>query len=146
MAFGRMVLLFLSFYWILLYLHFKCYPLSWFPRCKPPIPSLLPLLLWGWCPIHPCMPTSPPWHSLTLGHGAFTESRAYLPIDAQLDHHLLHMWLEPWISPCVLFGWWFSPWELWEVWLVDTVVLPMRLQTPLAPSVLSLSPPLGNLC
>jgi hypothetical protein len=24
-----------------LYLHFKCYPLSWFPLQKPPIPSLL---------------------------------------------------------------------------------------------------------
>jgi len=23
------------------------------------------------------------------------------------------MWLEPWVPPCVLFGWWFCPWELW---------------------------------
>ena len=23
------------------------------------------------------------------------------------------MWLKPWVPPCVLFGWWFSPWELW---------------------------------
>jgi hypothetical protein len=23
------------------------------------------------------------------------------------------MRLEPWIPPCVLFGWWFSPWKLW---------------------------------
>jgi hypothetical protein len=23
------------------------------------------------------------------------------------------MQLEPWVSPCVFFGWWFSPWELW---------------------------------
>jgi hypothetical protein len=28
-------------------------------------------------------------------------------------HPLLHMHLEPWISPCVLFGWWFSPWKFW---------------------------------
>jgi len=47
---------------------------------------------------------------------------------------------------CVLFGWWFSPWELWEVWLVDIVVLPMRLQTPLVPSVLSLTSPLMSPC
>ena len=33
------------------------------------------------------------------------------------------MCLEPWIPPCVLFGWWFSPWELWVVWLVDIVFL-----------------------
>jgi hypothetical protein len=31
---------------------------------------------------------------------------------------------------CVLFGWWFSLWELWWYWLVD-VVLPMGLQEPL---------------
>jgi hypothetical protein len=58
----------------------------------------------------------------------------------------LHMQLESWVPPCVLFGWWFSPWELWEVWLVDIVVLPMELQTLSAPSVLSLTPPLGFLC
>ena len=46
----------------------------------------------------------------------------------------------------VLFGWWFSSWELWGVWLVDNVVLSMRLQTASALSVLSLVPPLGNLC
>jgi hypothetical protein len=27
-------------------------------------------------------------------------------------------------SKCTL-GWWFSPWELWQVWLVGIVVLPM---------------------
>jgi hypothetical protein len=32
------------------------------------------------------------------------------------------------------------------VWLVDIVVLPMRLQTPSAPSVLYLTRPLGSLC
>ena len=32
------------------------------------------------------------------------------------------------------------------VWLVDTVVLSMRLQIPSAPSVLSLTPPLGSPC
>jgi hypothetical protein len=31
--------------------------------------------------------------------------------------------LEAWIPPRVLFGWWFSPWELWEDWLVN--VLPI---------------------
>ena len=32
------------------------------------------------------------------------------------------------------------------IWLVDIVVLPMELQTPSAPSVLSPAPPLGSLC
>ena len=26
---------------------------------------------------------------------------------------LLHKQLKPWVPPCVLFVWWFSPWELW---------------------------------
>jgi hypothetical protein len=55
------------------------------------------------------------------------------------------MKLEPWVPPCVcvLFGWWFSPWELWGVRLVDSVVLPMWLQSPLAPPVLPLTLSLG---
>ena len=58
-------------------------------------------------------------------------------------HPLLHMWLEPWVPPCVLLGWWFRPWELW---LVDIVVLSMELQTSSTASVLSLAPPLGTPC
>jgi len=46
------------------------------------------------------------------------------------------MCLEPGVSACALFGWWFSPHELWGVWLVDLVFLPMVLETPSAPSVL----------
>ena len=56
------------------------------------------------------------------------------------------MWLEPWVPPCVLFGWWFSPWELWSYWLVYIFVPPMELQTASAPCVLSLAPPLETLC
>jgi len=50
------------------------------------------------------------------------------------------MQLEPWVSPYVFFGWWFSPWELW---LFGIVVL-MGLQTPSAPSILSITPHLGT--
>jgi hypothetical protein len=42
----------------------------------------------------------------------FTGPRASPPIDVQPGHPVLHMQLEPWVSPCVLFGWWFRPWEL----------------------------------
>ena len=59
---------------------------------------------------------------------------------------LCYMQLEPWVPPCILFGWWLIPWELWGVWLVDIVVPPMGLQTPSAPSVLSITPLLGSLC
>jgi hypothetical protein len=37
-------------------LHFKCYPLSWFPLCKPPSLSPLTLLLWESSPTHPLLP------------------------------------------------------------------------------------------
>ena len=56
------------------------------------------------------------------------------------------MWLEPWVLSCVFFGCWCSPWELWGYWLVHIVVPPMRLQTPSAPTILSLTPPLGTPC
>jgi hypothetical protein len=56
------------------------------------------------------------------------------------------MWLEPWVPPRLLFGWWFSSWELWGYWLVHIVVPPMGLQTPSFPWVLSLASPLGTLC
>jgi hypothetical protein len=124
------------------------------PGFDPPITSPLPLLVWGCSPTHPVTPVSPPWHSPTLRHRALTETRASPPIDVQQGHPLLHMWLEPWVPPCVLLGWWFSPWELRSggggggvaAWLVDIVVLPMGLQTPSAPSVLYLAPPLGTPC
>jgi hypothetical protein len=54
------------------------------------------------------------------------------------------MQLESWIPTWVLFGWWFSPWNLWGVWLVDIVVLPVGLLAPSAPSVIILTPPLGT--
>jgi hypothetical protein len=59
---------------------------------------------------------------------------------------LLQMMLCQRVTPCVLYGWWFNPWELWVLWLVDTAVPPMRLQIPLAPSVGKpvLSPMVGS--
>jgi hypothetical protein len=84
----------------------------------------------------PPTPTTLSWHSLALGNQPFTGPRAFPPIDARQCHPLLHMCLELWMPLCVLFNWWFSPWELWRIWLVDIVVLPMGLQTPSASSVL----------
>ena len=55
------------------------------------------------------------------------------------------MQLKPWVSQCVSFGWWFSPWEFWG-WGVLIVVLLMGNQIPSAPWVFSLAPPLGTLC
>jgi hypothetical protein len=60
---------FFNFFFIgyFMYLHFKCYPLSWFPLWKPPIASLLPLLLWR---------CSPPTHPLLLAAQAFPYTEA----------------------------------------------------------------------
>jgi len=76
----------------------------------------------------------PPRPGIPLYRGieSCTGPRVSPPIDAWQGHPLLHMWLEPWISSCVLFGWWFSPWELWAVWLVD-IVLPTGFLSYLSP-------------
>jgi hypothetical protein len=102
-----------------IYLHFKM--LSPFPisPSQTSYPTHYPLLLWGCSPSHPPTLTTPPCHLPTLGHRAFRGPRASPPIDDRQGHPLIHMQLEPWVTPCVLFGWWFSPWELWENWLVD---------------------------
>lgn len=61
-------------------------------------------------------PAHQPTHSCFLalafpfmGHRAFIGPIASPPLDDRLGHSLLHMQLDPWVSPCVLFGWWFSP-------------------------------------
>jgi hypothetical protein len=98
-------LAFLFFAKYFLYLHFKCYPLSWLPHWKPlnRIHSPFHLL------INTSTPTSWPWHSPTLGQRAFTGRKVSPPTDDWLDQLLLHMQLETWVPPCVLFGLWFSP-------------------------------------
>jgi hypothetical protein len=34
-------------------------------------------------------------------------------IGVQQGHPLLHTQLEPWVPPCVLFGWWLGPEKAW---------------------------------
>ena len=53
---------------------------------------------------HPPTPNYLHCHCPTLGPRDFIEPRASPPIDAQQGHPLLHMRLEPWVPPCVLFG------------------------------------------
>jgi hypothetical protein len=103
-----------------LHLHFKCYPES--PLYPPHRHALLP---------NPSTPASWPWHSPVLGHIIFTRPRAFALIVGQLGQTLLHIQLET---------------QFWGYWLVHIVVPPIGLQTPLAPWVFSLAPPLGALC
>jgi hypothetical protein len=95
--------------------------------------------------LHPPTHTSLPSIPLHWGtYRTFIGPRTSPPIDAWQGCRLLHMHLWPW----VLLAWWLSHWELWggggAVWLVDITVLPMGLQTPSAPSVISLTPLLGT--
>jgi hypothetical protein len=97
------------FYWILYRSTFQM--LSPFSVCtpEPPIPSHHLLLLWGCSTYDAPTLTSLPWHSPTLGNRAFTGPTASPSTDARQCH------------PFVLFGWLFSPWELWEIgsgWLI----------------------------
>jgi hypothetical protein len=98
-------------YWIFYLFTFQT--LSPFPvstlKTHYPIPTLL---LWGCSPTHLPTPISLPLHSPSLGHKAFTEPRASPPIDALQGHPLLYIQLEPWVPPRLLFGWWFTTYEV----------------------------------
>jgi hypothetical protein len=106
--------LFIYFIGYFLYLHFKCFPLSWFLLWKTPFP-------YSPYPVPPPLahqPTHSHFLALafpTLRHRAFIGQRASPRIDIRLGHPLIHMQLEPWVPPCVPFGWWFSFWEFWGV-------------------------------
>jgi len=97
---------FLIFLGYFVYLHFKCYPPS-------PLPYVLSQPAWGHSHPHLPTPTPMPYHSPTLGKRAFIGPRVFPPIDARQCHPSLHMWLESWVPPYALIGWWFNPWELW---------------------------------
>jgi hypothetical protein len=61
-----------------LYLYFKCYPLSWLPLWKTPIPTPLPCF---YDPTQPPSPTSPSCYCPILRHRAFTGPRTSSLID-----------------------------------------------------------------
>ena len=73
------------------------------PTRNPISPSPLLMPLWGCDPSHPPTTASPERHSPSLGHQAFIGPRASSPLDVQHSHALLHIWLEPWVPPCILF-------------------------------------------
>jgi hypothetical protein len=91
-----------------------------------PSPCLLTYLLPITCPGIPL-------------HWGTEPSQDQGPLLSLMSHKAILCYICSW-SPEYLFGWWFSPWELWGYWLVHIVVPPMELQTPSAPWVLSLAP------
>jgi len=129
---------FFSFFrYFFIYLHFKCYPFYLFPAINHLPHPPLPHLLWSYSltPISSHLPAL--IFPYTEGP-ALAGPRTSPPIDAQQGHPLLHMKRELWVCPHVLFGWWFSPWQLWFI----GIVILMWLQAPSALSILSLTPPM----
>jgi hypothetical protein len=125
LPFQVLLLLFLFFFLDILCIYISnVFSFPGFPSgAAYPIPPTLCFYKGAPSPTH-SFPTSRPWHSPTLGNWALASL-----IDARQCNPLLHMWLEPWVPPCILLGWWFSPWELWQVWLFD-IVLPLGFQIP----------------
>ena len=72
---------------------------------KSPIPSPLLRLLWGCASTHPSTPTSPPWHSPTMGMEPSHDQGPLLPSSTIYAAGAMGPSMcTPW--------WWFSPWEL----------------------------------
>jgi len=68
-------LFYISFFYWIFYLHFKCYPLSRFSLQKP---SISPCFYEGALPL--LTSTSPPWQSPTLGHRTLIGPRSSPPL------------------------------------------------------------------
>jgi hypothetical protein len=131
------ILLFINF----MYLHFKCCPLTSLPYANPHH-KRLPLASKRVLPY-------PVTHSqLTPLISPFPETTSlhrtkHLPSHWSQIRQSSAAYIEgPWTGLCILMVWWLSPWELCELWLVDTAVLPM--QSPSAPSAFPLTLPLGS--
>jgi hypothetical protein len=104
----------------------------------PPHPPS-PLSLRGWSPIH--LPTHS--HLTPLGYPFSPQDQAP-PLPLKPDKGVL-CYICSWTHrPAHGFGWWLSPWVFWWVQLLVTVILPMELESPSVPSVLSLTLPLGT--
>ena len=126
-------LLFKIFIGYFIYLHFKYYsPPFQFPS-TPPYPTPHLCFYKGAPP--PIYPLPPHYLSIPLywGINPSQDQGHLILLMPEKPHPLLHMQLKSWVSPCVFFGWLFSPWEFWMVWLVDIVVTPMGLQTSSTP-------------
>ena len=125
----------------LLYLHFKCFPFQVSPS-EPPYP--IPLPLWGCFPTHP-LPSSRTGISL---HWGIEHPQAWGPLLTLVSNkailcHICGQYMG--LSMPIL---WLVVQSLGTpgggLWPVDPVAPSMGLQPPLAPSVLSPSPPLGT--
>jgi hypothetical protein len=137
---------FCIFYWIFYVSTFQILSLSWFALQNPLSHPLSPSMRMIPLPLHPLPPHCPgiPLHQEiepSQGQGPLLlvmPDNTILCYICSWNHGSLHVYsLVGGVVPGSSGG---------GVWLVDIIGLPMRLQTPSAPSVLSLIPPLGSLC
>jgi hypothetical protein len=102
--------------WVVLlyciYLHFKCYPLSWFPLHKSPIPTPSPCLhASALLPSHLLLPHTPSI-PLCWGIKPSQDQRLLLPL---MSNKAILCFICSWSHESLhggLFGCWFRPWEL----------------------------------
>lgn len=135
------------FYFLLIILFFYIsndIPLPGYPSITPlfilHLPSSLSSLpLWGYSPSHPPTPTPPIQPPPMLGHQ--TGPRTSPSTDVRQGHPLLHVYVESWIRPCKLLGWWSSPWKYWVVWLMLFFLWGCNKPLPHSTSSSSSSPP-----
>ena len=100
-----------------------------------PIPFTLSVFLRGSSSIHPFYPP----HPGTCLHWGIKPSQDQEPLLPLMSDKVILCYICSWNHGLVL-----SPWVLWTVWLVHIVVLPIRLQTHSAPSVLPVTRLLGT--
>jgi hypothetical protein len=138
-----LVLFFIGYF---LYLNFKCYSLSrfspiWNPLLHPPSPCFYKGIPSPPTPF--CLPTmSPPYTGASSLHRIKGLSSHWcLTRPSSVTYAAGSI-----VPPCVHMVGGLVLGCSWGVLLVDIVVLPMGLQTPSAPSVLSLTLPLGSPC
>jgi hypothetical protein len=124
---------FIFFNWIFFFIYISnVFPFPSLHFGNPPIPFHLQLLL---CTSMRVLP-NPPTHShLPAMASPYTGVSDTLRPKGLSSHwcptrpsSATYIWSHG--SLHVYSGWWFSPWELWGVWPVDTVARPMGLQTP----------------
>jgi hypothetical protein len=101
----------------------------------------LPVAYMKCSPTHSHSPAPLLQHPSMLDYQTFPRPRPSPPIAVWQGHPLLQMYLEPWITPVTLCGWWSRFWENWVV--RPDYVLPMGLQSLFVPPVLLPAPPPG---
>ena len=109
--------------------------LPWNGLCHPPYPCFyegVPSLT------QPLPPPSPQFP--TLGHLLSLHRTK----DLSFHWYMTRPSSATYAAGDVLLAWCLNSWKLWRVWWVDIVALPMGLQTPSTPSVLSLTHLLGT--